>query len=334
MFTLTAFWSRLGKGAALACALTAGAGAQATVIDPNTAASPYSGAVSIEIQNAGVTTICSGALIGTRSVATAGSCVDANGNGTAIDLSQAGNVVTVIFNSAGDNTAQIAASSISLQPNFQGKGVCPSGSGTCYNDNLSVLTLSADAPASAQIYAVSTNPVTSGTTIVMAGYGNPGDGVSAQGAPSFFVKRTGANQADLFESDDEQNFTGGANEVFYADFDGGGRDTFCTDFSVCTGPLPSGIESTIGSGDEGAPVFVMENGQLALVGISTFFATEDGVSSTFGTYFVGTLLAGYADYLTTATNGTVVLVPEPGSVALMGLGVLLLVGARRRTRKY
>lgn len=326
MFTLTAFWSRLGTGAALACALAAGMGAHATTIDPNTPASAFSGVVSINVQYGGNSFICSGALIGAQSVVTSGSCVDTAGNGTVIDLNQPGASVTVVFNSDGAANAIIAASKVTLNPDFKGFGICADGSSGCQGNDLAVLTLATAAPATAQIYSIATNPVTSGASIITAGYGMAGDGTSAAGAASFTVKTTGANTADAFDPD-----ANGNNDVFYADFDGNGIDSFCDKLDICNAGLPAGIESTIAAGDIGGPAFVLENGQLALVGIDTLIGTfAEYPDGTFGSYFGGVLLAGYTDFLTSASTA----VPEPGSVALMGLGVLLLAGARRRTRKY
>jgi len=336
MFTSSISIARL---ASCLFGLAIGASAQATALDANTAASPFSGVVSINIQYGGNSFICSGALVGARSVVTSGSCVDTNGNGAVVDLTEPGSSVTVIFNSDGANNAQVAASAVALHPDFQGFNACPAAASpgnNCLGDDLAVLTLSAAAPASAAIYSVATNPLTAGAAILVAGYGNAGNGADPAGAASYTVKHTGANQADVFDGNDEEDF-GGANEVFYADFDGNGIDSFCGRIGVCTGQFAPGVESTIASGDIGGPMFITQNGRLVLAGIDTFTGGYGEPAGTFGSYFGGVLLASYGDFLLAATDGAVTLlpatpapVPEPGSLALLGLGIALL--ARRSHR--
>ncbi|WP_028105160.1 trypsin-like serine protease [Pseudoduganella violaceinigra] len=308
-------------------------------VDPNTAASPFSGVVSINIRYDGLSYICSGALVGKRQVVSAGHCVDTDGNGSVIDLNKPGNDVRVIFNASstpGDpGRAAITASKVQMNPNYAGFGNCPAGvPGFCVNDDLSVITLSQDAPAAARIYKIAGQQLEANTRIIMAGYGTSGDGINGYTiGPDFRVKRTGQNVVDFFDQDDEQDFNG-PREVWYADFDGNGHDTFCEFGLACSRVLANGEEANIGGGDSGGPSFIESYGELMLIATNTFGGTPDGINKgAFGSYFGGIVLHSYLDYLRQATGGAATVVPEPASIAVFGLGLLALAGARRRKQQ-
>ncbi|XLZ69573.1 trypsin-like serine protease [Massilia sp. SR12] len=300
-------------------------------IDPNLPSSRFSGVVSLAVQYDGGTFICSGTLVGKRQVVTAGHCVDTNNKGALIDLKKPGSSVHVIFNAtdSGPGSDIIRASQVSMHADYNGFNYCPNGSRGCLNDDLAVVTLSKDAPANAKIYKVASGELQAGTRIIMAGYGTSGDGVKGYYVdPDFFVKRSGQNYVDAFASDDEKK--GRHPEVWYADFDGNGIDTFCDWGVACSPVLANDVEAGIGGGDSGGPSFVEMYGELMLIATNTFGNSAGLTEGTFGTYFGGMVLKSYLDYLYQATGGAVQFVPEPASTAMFGLGLLALAGARRR----
>lgn len=325
-------------------------------VDSNSPSSPFSGVVSINIRYldpADPTTrlsfICSGSMVSATQVLSAAHCVDTTGKGQVINLSAPGSDVRVVFNTPGVPGAPgtyslISASSVVIHPDYHGFGICPDSSFGCVNDDLSLITLSAPAPAFAKTYKIATNVQALGTVFTQVGYGTSGDGTNGYTiSPSFFVKRSGQNSYDLFDTNDEASFNpASAREVWYADFDGPVTsapeiaDRLCTLGFRCGTTLGNAIETNIGGGDSGGPSFVQDAlGNYLLVANNTFGINFKDPTNPkdrggrFGDIYGGILLSGYTSFLEGNLVGAT-FVPEPETLLLMLVGIVGLGIARRR----
>jgi len=319
-------------------------------IDPNVLGSPFTGVVSINIRISGVGSfICSGTAITPWHILTAAHCVDADDKGHVIDITQPGNDVRVVVNDDGTfnpATDLITASQVTMHPDYQGFNICPDGSTGCLNDDIAIIEL--PTALSVQTYGIYDGVVDPGSVFTMVGYGLSGTGLTGYTVdPNFFVKRDGANVFDLFDTDDEQNFSPSSPaEVWYYDFDGiragagqpagaptSPRDTFCLLGLACSAILANDVETHLGGGDSGGPSFVLTSSGYQLVANNTFginFRYGDDLvsrSGDFGDAGGGILLYSYVDWIRSTA------VPEPGSLLLAGLALLSLVGVQRRQRR-
>ncbi|MEW6990518.1 trypsin-like serine protease [Colwelliaceae bacterium 6441] len=218
-------------------------------VDANVPTSDFTGVVKLQMQIQGSYYTCTGTAISQRHILSAAHCVDSNGQGTTMDISN-GDQLLAIFNHDGDFNESpgnvIAAKNIAMHENYNGFNVCADGSAGCIGDDLAVIELTRDIPEGVEIYEIYDGFVSDtysnsfgaggdGALFTMVGYGTRGDGytgfytngltsdVSTQtedrllGLASYTEKLVGYNIVDLVGFDDEgEDFA----ELWYADFDG------------------------------------------------------------------------------------------------------------------
>ena len=286
--------------------------------DPNVpAGSPFGGVGSLEIVHPTMGTfICSGSVLTDNHVLSAAHCFDLDDNGVV----DAGLTTTFNVNDGGSPSSTHPVAAITIHPDFTGftDGLF---------DDLAVLELSTSVPAVTPKYAIRNTGQTSAEVLELVGYGQSGFGDKGFNDPTgvdptFFVKRSGENEADMFFLDDEGS---GEIEVFLHDFDG----------PVGTGFLGGGtrgndIETTIGGGDSGSPAFVDVSADHVIVGVNTFELVLFAAPGVFGSLAGGIDIAPYTDWIVATAPGVQV-VPEPTSVALL-LSTVLACGCLRRGR--
>lgn len=250
-------------------------------IDPNIPTSPFAGVGSIQVSLTGAGSFLgSGTAISRRHILTAAHVLDARGNDGVIDVQP--EQVQFYLNASGPGSSVITAESLQLFPGFQGFS-------QSVNLDLAIITLSQDLPDSVPIYDLYRQPLSTGTTLTLVGYGESGHGSSgfARGTASLSQKRVGQNQIDVL-----------LDGTFIYDFDGpdASSNLFAPVGSGLT--LGNSVETTVGPGDSGGPSFVQEDGSYWLVGVNTFAFGFPGVAGlpgfiqgTYGTGGGGVLLS-------------------------------------------
>lgn len=256
-------------------------------VDSNSDKTIFDGVVSILVSTRRGSYIGSGTPIGKFHVLTAAHVADINNDGKS-NSKDGITGITVNFNYGSPYSSQISAASVATHPDYTGFNR-PS-----INDDLAIIKLSAPIPDDVPIYQLYRGNLI-GKTITMVGYGQSGSGSTGfTVAPSFTVKRTGANVVDAFYGQDDSS-RNPANEVFRFDFDSpsGGNGYF-------GGPsLGNSTEATLGGGDSGGPSFVDFNGQVVVAGVNTFSQSLSGGLSApyYGSLGGGINIQPYASWI-------------------------------------
>jgi hypothetical protein len=248
-------------------------------VDANVGTSAFAGVAAISI-NGGTFT---GVVIAPQYVLTAGHVAAAAAGNTA--------AIQVILNTGGTpwTTSVLSATTY---PSY-----------SFPYDDLAILQLAAPVPAGVPVYPMYGGPLQSGLILVLAGYGESGNGnVGPSVGPATAVKRTGQNTLD--ELTTTLDTSGLSSRFFVYDFDGP------TGNGSLGGPtLGNALETMVAVGDSGGPSFVEVGAGLQVLGINTFAAAplpNQSPTYTFGNLGGGIVAADprFASWLQTTTQGT------------------------------
>jgi len=178
------------------------------------------------------------------------------------------------------------------------------------------LSSSVTAIQTASLYLQSNLAIQPGTIV---GYGSTGTGLTGFQAGTAGTKRAGQNMIEARGDGVSISST-----LMFVDFDRPGMP----EESVFGGSVPLPLEYLSAPGDSGGGLFITQNNQSFLVGVTSFgWGIQDGLAnSDYGDLagFVST--TAYADWISSITG---VAIPEPSTSSFF-LGALLLLRKRRK----
>lgn len=187
-----------------------------------------------------------------------------------------------------------------------------------YDIGLVRLSGSVTAVQAASLYLQKTMNVQTGT---MVGYGSTGTGLTGYDVATAGTKRAGQNMIDAQGA----GFPISSNLLF-VDFDRPGVPAE----SLLGDDIPLALEYLAAPGDSGGGLFITQNSQTFLVGVTSFvWGYTDGTpNADYGDLAGFTSTTAYAGWISSVTG---VPIPEPSSGSLLTLSLILSSWRLRRS---
>ena len=187
-----------------------------------------------------------------------------------------------------------------------------------YDIGLVRLSSSVTAVQAATLYLQETLAIQAGTIV---GYGATGTGLTGYNGGTSGTKRAGQNMIDA-----QGDGISISSNILFVDFDRPG----VPGESVTGSNLPLALEYLSAPGDSGGGLFITQNSQTFLVGVTSFgWGYTDGVAnSDYGDLAGFTSTTAYAGWISSVTG---VAIPEPSSGSLLATSLALWSWRRRRS---